>query len=113
MSSLAPARVGKFRKYFPRYKYAYLLLIPGIVMTIIFRYIPMYGIIMAFEKFRPGMGIFRSPFVGFANFAMFFKDPYSLTLVRNTFLLGLYTLIFAFPVPICWRSASTRSATTT
>ncbi len=100
MGSVSQVRISRFQTHFSRYTYAYLLLIPGIVATIVFRYIPMYGLIIAFERFRPGLGVFRSKWVWFENFIQFFSDPYSWTLIRNTFLLGFYTLIFGFPVSI-------------
>jgi putative aldouronate transport system permease protein len=96
------ARTGKksFIRAISRYKYAYLMLLPGFIMLVVFRYIPMYGIIMAFEKYRVASGVLGSKWIWFNNFIEFFKNPYSLILIRNTFLLGLYTLIWAFPMPI-------------
>jgi putative aldouronate transport system permease protein len=86
--------------YLKKDKYLYMMLIPGIILTITLRYIPMYGIIMAFEKYRVADGIWGSKWIGLDNFKEFFKDPYSMVLIKNTFLLGIFTLIFGFPVPI-------------
>ena len=76
------------------------MVLPGLLMLILFRYIPIYGIVMAFEKFRLGKGYFRSEWVWFQNFIDFFSDSYSFKLIRNTLLLGFFSLIFGFPVPI-------------
>lgn len=83
-----------------RYKYKYLLFLPVIVYFILFHYKPMYGIIIAFQNYRPSAGIAGSPWVGFDNFLRFFKDPYFLRLVRNTFSINLLTLVWSFPAPI-------------
>lgn len=69
-------------------------------MLVLFRYVPMYGVIMAFEDFKISKGFFGSEWVWFENFYKFFENPYSLILIRNTFLLGIYSLIFGFPIPI-------------
>lgn len=67
-------------------KLLYMMLIPGILMVIAFRYIPMYGVIMAFEKFRLAKGVFGSQWIWFENFAQFFRDPSSFSVIRNTFV---------------------------
>ena len=85
---------------FKRNKVIYFLCIPIIVWYIIFHYIPMAGIVMAFEKYKPALGIFGSKWVGFGNFAEFFKGPYFLRLLRNTAALGILDIIFGFPAPI-------------
>ena len=63
----------------------------------------MLGLYMSFTRFRPGAGfagIFTSDFVGLQWFRQFFQSPYAWRLIRNTFLLSFYSLIFGFPVPI-------------
>jgi putative aldouronate transport system permease protein len=85
---------------FKRNKVIYFLCIPIIVWYIIFHYVPMAGIVMAFEKFKPALGIFRSKWIGFGNFVEFFKGPYFLRLLRNTAALGILDIIFGFPAPI-------------
>lgn len=74
--------------------------LPVIVYFIIFNYIPMSGIVMAFQKFSIKKGIWGSPFIGLANFTRFFHSPYCWRLIRNTLLISLYGLIFSFPLPI-------------
>lgn len=83
-----------------RDKYLMLMIIPGIALLIIFRYIPIYGIVIAFQDYQLGKSFFVSEWVGFANFAEFINGPYFERLMRNTFLLGFYGLIIGFPMPI-------------
>lgn len=78
----------------------YLLAIPILAYFIIFSYLPMTGIIMAFNRYSPSLGIFHSPWVGFKNFTDFFNSYYFVRLMRNTFLLSFYDLVFNFPIPI-------------
>lgn len=83
-----------------RQKYLLLLALPCVLYYIIFNYIPMYGIIMAFEKFDFSKGFLGSQWVGLKNFETFIQGPYFWRLMRNTFLLSVYALVFGFPVPI-------------
>jgi len=77
----------------------FLLCIP-FVYVVIFNYIPMYGVIMAFKDFSPRRGILGSDWVGLYNFNRFFSSPNFLIILRNTVLVGLYGLITGFPFPI-------------
>ena len=70
-----------------------LLALPGIILTIIFSYIPMVGIIIAFKNFNPNLGIFGSKWVGFDNFVFFFTSNDFSRLMRNTILYSLWFLI--------------------
>ena len=85
-----------FRNNWP----VYLMALPVLAYFIIFNYIPMTGIIMAFQKFQIKKGIWGSKFVGMTNFVRFFNSPYAWRLIRNTLLISLYGLIFSFPLPI-------------
>lgn len=71
-----------------------------IAYFITFSYIPMAGIVMAFQRFNPRLGYFRSPWIGLQNFKDFFGSYYFWRLIRNTFLISFYNLLFAFPAPI-------------
>lgn len=82
------------------YRYVYLLMLPGLLWLIIFQYVPMWGIVIAFENFQPWQGILGSPWVGLANFQTFFSSPNFPRLVRNTLLIGFLNLVFVFPAPI-------------
>jgi putative aldouronate transport system permease protein len=81
-------------------KAVYLMAIPVIAYFIIFNYIPMGGILMAFEDYSIKKGIFGSTWIGFANFTRFFNSVYFWRLIRNTLLISFYGLIFSFPFPI-------------
>lgn len=78
----------------------YLMALPVIAFYIIFHYIPMYGITMAFENYTIHLGIMGSEWVGLEHFISFFKSYYFGTLLTNTLLISLYDLIFGFPAPL-------------
>ena len=67
---------------------------------LLFCYKPMYGAIIAFQKYRPALGILKSQWVGFENFENFFGDFYFARILRNTLLLSCYQLAWGFPLPI-------------
>lgn len=81
-------------------RWAYILLIPVIVFFIVFSYVPMYGITLAFKKFAIKKGIMGSPWIGLTNFERLFGSTMFLRTVRNTILISLYRIIFGFPMPI-------------
>lgn len=85
---------------FRKNKVIYLFCIPIVVWYIIFCYMPMGGIVMAFQNYSPAKGISDSPFVGLRHFIRFFNGPYAWRLIRNTFMLSLMDLCFNFPAPI-------------
>ncbi len=77
----------------------YILLLPAFVYLVIFEYAPMYGILMAFENYRPKKGILGSDWVWFNNFIRFFKNPYFWDMIRNTLSITLLSLA-TFPCSI-------------
>ncbi|WP_020617361.1 ABC transporter permease [Paenibacillus daejeonensis] len=81
-----------------RYYYA-MFLIP-FLFFVIFCYVPMFGIIIAFKNYNVFDGIAGSPWVGLQHFKNFLSDPYFFVLIRNTILISVYQIIFAFPAPI-------------
>ena len=81
-------------------RYLYLLLLPGLVFFIIFRYTPMWMLIIAFQDFSPWLGVFRSPWVGLKHFEFLIGDPNFLLMLRNTLVINLMSLVFYFPLPI-------------
>lgn len=83
-----------------KYRYIYLMSLPVIIYYLLFHYLPMYGAIISFKNFSPGLGIWGSPWVGFQNFEDFFSGPYFFRIFRNTILINFYQLIFSFPAPI-------------
>ncbi|MFK7694947.1 ABC transporter permease [Paenibacillus sp. HJGM_3] len=78
----------------------YVLILPVVVYYILFHYIPMYGVQIAFKEFIASKGISGSPWVGFDHFRRFFDSYYFWRLIRNTLGIGIYELIVGFPVPI-------------
>lgn len=83
-----------------RNKELYLLILPVIIYYILFHYKPMYGLIIAFQNYRPRKGVLGSEWVGFENFTLLFKSIYFSRIIRNTLTISLSTLIFGFPAPI-------------
>lgn len=83
----------------PVWQFWAIILIP-LAFVIIFSYIPMAGLSIAFTEFSPRKGIFGSDFVGLKYIRMFLTSPSSVTVIKNTFILGFYQLLFSFPIPI-------------
>ena len=90
----------RLKEDFARNKFKYMLMIPIIIYFLLFHYKPMYGVLMAFQRYRPTLGIAGSRWVGFDNFIDFFSDPYFWRLLRNTFSISFYSILFGFPAPI-------------
>lgn len=84
------------RKYAP----LYLLMLPGIVYFIIFKYLPMYGVTIAFKDFKINLGITGSPWVGLKYFERLFMGKSFLEVIRNTVVINFYYLLFGFPAAI-------------
>lgn len=78
----------------------YLLLLLPVIITIVYKYGPMYGIQIAFRDFKPSRGITGSEWVGLEWFERFFASPNCVRMIKNTVLLSLYGLLWSFPVPI-------------
>ena len=78
----------------------YLMLVIPIVITIIYKYIPMYGIQIAFRNYNPGLGITGSPWAGWKWFERFFRAPTFDRMLWNTIKLSVFGLLWGFPVPI-------------
>ena len=72
------------------------MIIPAIAFYAIFCYVPMYGVLMAFQKYYPKLGIFGSKWIGFDNFRTIFQDPYFWTVLLNTIKIGVIKIILAF-----------------
>ncbi len=81
-------------------KLKYLMALPVLVWLFLFCYKPLYGIIIAFKNYSPGLGIMGSPWVGFKYFIEFFQGRNFGRLLRNTLLLNFYMILFCFPIPI-------------
>lgn len=83
-----------------RDRWLYFLLFPGVMYFLVFKYVPMWGLIMAFQDYKPHLGFIESPWVGLKHFERFFTEPQFWMLLRNTLLLAIYNLVFFFPLPI-------------
>jgi putative aldouronate transport system permease protein len=77
----------------------HIMLIPGIVAIAIFSYIPLYGIVIAFQKYNPAMG-FNSPWVGLENFRFIFKQPNFVRTIWNTFYIAVFKIAGGIVVPV-------------
>jgi putative aldouronate transport system permease protein len=89
-----------FATYFMQHPWLYIMLIPGALYFIIFRYIPMGGIVIAFKQYSPFLGIWKSKWVGFDQFKLLFLGSDFWVLLRNTLAISFLNLIFFFPMPI-------------
>ena len=104
----APKSIHDSRKeYFRRLtadilrdRWLYMLLIPGFLYFVVFKYLPMWGIVISFENYVPYSGIFGSEWVGLKWFQYFFKFPSWTRYLENTLILSFMNLIFYFPAPI-------------
>lgn len=87
------------KKIFSNYQ-LYLFLLPALIYFIVFHYVPMYGVLIAFKDFVATKGIMGSPWVGFKHFERFFESYQFWTLIKNTLGLSVIQLIVGFPLPI-------------
>ena len=78
----------------------YLFVLPGLIYFLLFVYTPLLGNVVAFKSYSPFIGIQASPWAGLANFEALFANPQTITALRNTLVLTLLQLVFAFPAPI-------------
>ncbi|KQN97881.1 ABC transporter permease [Paenibacillus sp. Leaf72] len=83
-----------------RNRWLYMMVFPGLLYFLIFKYWPMYGIFIAFQDFQPFLGFWNSPFVGLKHFERLFSDSSFMILFRNTLILATYNIVFFFPLPI-------------
>lgn len=80
--------------------FLYLLILPGVLYFLIFKYVPMWGIVIAFQDYSPYTGVWKSSWVGFSHFTELFANPDFILLFRNTMMISLMSLVFCFPMPI-------------
>ncbi|MFC0211897.1 ABC transporter permease [Paenibacillus chartarius] len=83
-----------------REKWMYVLLLPGLLYFLIFKYVPMWGVLLAFKNYQPFLGFFKSEWVGLEHFRVLFANPEFGMLLRNTLTLSFLNLVFFFPAPI-------------
>ena len=78
----------------------YVLLFPALALILLFQYVPLYGLQIAFKDFKIFVGIKESPFVGFDHFRRVFNDAYFYKVLGNTLVISFYKLVFLFPLPV-------------
>ena len=88
------------RKNIRRYADLLILFTPIVAYFVIFKYIPMYGVLLAFKDFKIKLGIFNSPWAGFKYFNQLFSTPSFFEVFRNTVVISLLRIVFGFPAPI-------------
>lgn len=93
-------RQSKCLKCMKRYPDLYLMMIPGLAFLILFKYVPMYGLTIAFQDFNIFAGITGSEWVGWANFQKLLGSSEFYQVFTNTLLISIYKLVFQFPIPI-------------
>lgn len=76
------------------------MFLPGFLFVLVFSYLPMYGLVMAFKDYNLSLGIWGSPWVGLKHFEMFFSSNAALTALSNTLIISFLRLLFSFPAPI-------------
>jgi putative aldouronate transport system permease protein len=94
-----PAKVPWQKKVIRNWE-LYLFVLPCLIWFIVFKYVPMYGIQLAFKNYIPTEGIWGSPWLGLKHFTRFFESYQFWTLIENTISLSFWSLVFTFPVPI-------------
>jgi putative aldouronate transport system permease protein len=90
----------EIKKKIKDYKVLYYMLLPGLLFFILFHYVPMYGVVLAFKNFKIMQGIMASPWVGLDHFNKVFADPNFYRVLKNTIVISLYKITFTFPIPI-------------
>lgn len=81
-------------------KLLYLMAIPGLLYFVLFKYVPMYGLVISLQDFKPYLGIGGSEWVGFKHFERLFTEPDFMMILTNTLVLFVMNLLFFFPIPI-------------
>lgn len=101
-NALRSNRKGKKAREFWKNMPFLLMLLPAIIVVFLFNYLPIYGVLIAFQDYMPGDDIFSeyTLWIGFENFERFFSDIQFWTLMKNTFLLCIEGFLIGFPLPI-------------
>jgi len=86
--------------YMKKYWVLYVVSFPSILYFLVFKYIPLFGSVIAFQNYNIFKGISGSPWVGLDHFKRMFAYAEFMTILKNTLIIGIYDLVFAFPVPI-------------
>ena len=100
VSPSRPGLIQKIKKDYKRHKYLVFMAIPVFLWYLIFCYLPMFGISIAFFDYNISRGFFNSPFIGLKYFKEFLTGFYAWRVIRNTLVISVMNLIFSFPMPI-------------
>nr|WP_088102797.1 sugar ABC transporter permease [Halalkalibacter urbisdiaboli] len=93
-------RRAELIKNIKKNKMIYLMILPGLLYFLIYKYVPMYGLIISFQDYKPYQGIMGSEWVGFKHFERLFTSPDFWMIFRNTLMLFALQLLIFFPIPI-------------
>jgi putative aldouronate transport system permease protein len=96
---IKPSELNYILKNLWKFRWHYIMILPGIVLLFLFAYMPIMGVQIAFKEYDLTAGIWKSPWVGLKNF-YFLQDPYFWHTVKNTLAITIYRLMFGFPIPI-------------
>lgn len=91
---------NRFLRFLKKHYQLYLLLLPSAVLLFCFAYLPMAGIVIAFQSYSPALGIMGSKFVGMKNFMQYFRSYQFAVTIKNTLVLSIYSILVGFPLPI-------------
>ncbi len=91
---------NKFLRFIKKNYQLYLLLLPSAILLFCFAYLPMVGIVIAFQSYSPALGILGSKFVGMKNFMQYFRSYQFAVTIKNTLILSIYSILVGFPLPI-------------
>ena len=95
------SKKGGFLNYMKKNLWLYMFVLPAIIWYIVFCYVPMGGVVIAFKRYNGVLSVWDSPWVGLKWFKSFFNSYYSTTIIRNTIVLSFYTLL-TFPLPVAF-----------
>lgn len=96
-------RKTKYRNLWARilkHKWLYVCILPGFMLMFLFSYVPLYGLLGAFQDYDPFKGFVNSPWVGLKNFRQLFALPKFYQVLKNTIRIGFWSFVFSFPAPI-------------
>lgn len=99
-ASIPKSRKSEMMRRVSRNKLLYIMILPGMLYFLIFKYLPMFGLVISFQNFKPYQGFIQSEWVGFEHFKRLFTEPEFLMILSNTLILFALNLIFFFPIPI-------------
>ncbi|MDF2961870.1 MAG: binding-protein-dependent transport system inner rane component [Paenibacillus sp.] len=91
---------GRLWRQIVKGRYIYLLAMPGFLFLLLFKFVPMWGLLLAFQDYNPFKGMMGSQWVGLKHFADLLNDSNFYRMLRNTLLINLFGLIFYFPLPV-------------